>query len=474
MTEFRLFPHQANLVRSVQKTFASDRKAILMVLPTGGGKTAIASKIAQLASARGERILFLAHRRELVFQISRMLKTFGLRFGLIMPEEDEKGYPVQVASIPTLARRLYPGKYRFDLIVVDEAHHAVEGTGLGAILEAFPEARVLGVTATPCRLDGRGLGRSAAGYFDALVEGPSVLELIEAGHLARPVVYAPPAGRDLDLRVLKVTAGDYDLGELAQVMDRAPLTGDAVAHYRQHSDRAPALAFCVTVAHTEHVARQFREAGYAAAVLTGETPDFRRDSVIRDLGCGRLHVLASCNVVSEGTDIPIVQTAILLRPTASYALAMQQMGRALRTYPGKARAIILDHAGNTRRHGLPTEPGQWSLENGPRRPSSAEPLTRECPSCRAVLPPAARSCPECAHAFGRSRLAAEPPMVFTGDLEAIDAVAVARERRREVEEAETFEDFQSIGQRRGYKPGWAHHAWRERQARETSERAAHG
>lgn len=449
---------------AVRQTYSNGISSVLMVLPTGGGKTAIAAKIAALGQGKGKRILFLAHRRELILQISRMLTIFGIGHGRIMPDEFETGHPVQVASIPTLARRLYPGKYRFDLIVIDEAHHAVNGSSLGAILEALPDAKLLGVTATPCRLDGRGLGKAAAGYFDCLVEGPTVLELIEMGYLARPVVYAPPQGQEVDLQSVKVTGGDYNLGQLAEVMDKSPLTGDAVAHYRRHCPGAPALAFCVTVAHAEHVAAQFREAGYQAAMLDGKTPDFRRDQMIRDLGKGELQVLASCNVVSEGTDIPIVQTAILLRPTASYALAMQQMGRVLRIYPGKDKALILDHAGNTRRHGLPTEPGNWSLENRPRRSSAQGALTKDCFDCGAVLALAARTCPECGCIFAWAQAETpEAPPTVAGDLEEIDAVAVARERRREVARARSLEELQEIGRARGYKSGWAWHRWREKQ-----------
>ncbi|CDI02485.1 putative DEAD/DEAH box helicase-like [Candidatus Competibacter denitrificans Run_A_D11] len=475
MSGLSLFKHQEALMSAVKQSYLSGSQAVLMILPTGGGKTAIAAKIAQLAHAKGKRILFLAHRRELILQISRMLTVFGIGHGVILPDTFETKHSVQVASIATLARRLYPGKYQFDLIIIDEAHHAVNGSGLGAIIEAFPKAKLLGVTATPCRLDGRGLGKDAAGYFDALVEGPSVLELIEAGYLARPVVYAPPAGQEVDLRSVKVTAGDYNLGQLASVMDKALLTGDAVAHYRRHCDGAPALAFCVTVEHAEHVARQFREAGYRAAMLDGKTPDDRRDAMIRDLGRGELQVLASCNVVSEGTDIPIVAAAILLRPTASYALAMQQMGRVLRTYPGKQRATILDHAGNTRRHGLPTEPGQWSLANRPRNKSATNlHLTKDCVDCGALLPLAARTCPECSCVFEWARTTEEPPPTVAGELEAIDAVAVARERRREVARARSLEELQAIGRARGYKSGWAWHIWRERQQGAVTGQVAYG
>lgn len=456
--------YQTQAVEAIRAAYRGGALAPLLVMPTGAGKTVCFSYIASQAAAKGSRILLLAHRRELILQISKALNLWGIGHGQILPDCSETGHPVQVASISTLVRRLYPGKYRFDLIVIDEAHHAVSGSGLGAILEALPDAKRLGVTATPCRLDGRGLGQDAGGYFDALVEGPTVLELIEAGYLARPVVYAPPAEQAVDLSRVKVTGGDYNLGQLAEAMDKQPLTGDAVAHYRRLCSGVPALAFCVTVAHAAHVASQFSAAGYRAAVLDGDTPDFRRDAMIRDLGRGELDVLASCNVVSEGTDIPIVAAAILLRPTASYVLAMQQMGRVLRTYPGKDKALILDHAGNTRRHGLPTEPGNWSLDSKPRRkPDLHLKLTKDCPDCGAVLAMSARSCPECGCIFEWARDAAEPPPTVAGDLEMIDAVAVARQRRMEVARARTLEDLQAIGRARGYKSGWAWHMWRERQ-----------
>lgn len=461
LVQLRIYQNQ--VVETIRAEYRRGARAPLLVMPTGSGKTVCFSFIASQASAKGSRILLLAHRRELILQMSKALNMWGIGHGMILPDWSETGHPVQVASIPTLARRLYPGKYRFDLIVIDEAHHAVSGSGLGAILEALPDARLLGVTATPCRLDGRGLGKTAAGYFDALIQGPSVLELIEAGYLARPVVYAPPAGQEVDLSEVKVTAGDYNLGQLATAMDRLPLTGDAVAHYRRLCAGLPALVFCVTVAHAEHVVESFKQAGYAAVVLSGSTPDVARDRMIRDLGRGELNVLASCNVVSEGTDIPIVSAAILLRPTASYGLAMQQMGRVLRTYPGKDRALILDHAGNTRRHGLPTEERSWSLDSKRRRkPERSGDLTKDCPDCGVLLPLSARTCPECGRVFEWASAGSVPDTV-SGELEEIDAVAVARQRRWEVMRARTLEDLQAIGRARGYKMGWAYHVWRERQ-----------
>ncbi len=455
--------YQQDAIEQVREAFRQRQQSVLLVMPTGAGKTICFSYVAQQATRKGSRILLLAHRRELVAQISRALTGWQVPHGVISPGPVETRHPVQVASIPTLLRRLFPGKYQFDLIVIDECHHAVSDSGMGKILAEFPNAKILGVTATPCRLDGRGLGKNASGFFDTLVEGPTVLELVERGYLARPVVYAPPEGMGPDVSGVKVVGGDYAVGALAEVMDRSPLTGDAVSHYRRLCDGVPALAFCVTVAHAEHVADQFRAAGYASVALSGDTPDELRDRWIRDLGEGRLNVLTSCNVVSEGTDIPRVTAALLLRPTASYSLAMQQMGRVLRTAPGKEKAIILDHAGNVRRHGLPTEPMEWTLRDRPKRAKQEDwrPTTKPCPECQAEVAMRQMECPECGHEW--ERLPEAPPVV-DAELEEIDAVAVAREKRREVAGARSLEDLKRIALARGYKAGWAYHIWKERGA----------
>jgi superfamily II DNA or RNA helicase len=447
----KLRSYQVQGVHAIRAAFKAGRRGVLYVLPTGGGKTHVLTDIAVRAAQKGRRVLHVVHRRELTLQISAALERRDLPHGLIAPGQPTGTQPVQVAMAQTLARRLpldRTGRFRFDLVIVDEAHHATRDSIWGAILQhnnilAPGGARLLGVTATPCRLDGKGLGAAAGGFFDELVVGPSVAELIELGYLARPVVYAPD--RAVDLSGVKQRGGDYVAGQLAARMDQAALTGDAVAHYQRYCGGAPAIAFTVTVEHAAHVAEDFARAGYQAAVLTGATPDRSRAAMIRDLGSGALHVLASCNVVSEGTDIPAVQAAILLRPTASYALAMQQMGRALRAAPGKTCAVLLDHAGNSLRHGLPTEPVEWSLE-GVRRAGEAG---------RGERPPSAPAAE--AREF-------DVPWVRAGDLSELTPekrAALQRWRREAERQARSLEDFRAIGEACGYKPGWARYRFSE-------------
>jgi superfamily II DNA or RNA helicase len=266
---------------------------------------------------------------------------------------------VQVASVQTLARRL--GKTRINpaLIIIDEAHHACAGSWRN-ILSAFPRARLLGVTATPCRLDGQGLGKSSGGYFDRLIQGPSVRELINAGHLAQPIVYAPPVGADFS--GVHVRMGDYVAEEQAAALDKPTITGCAIDHYRRICPGVPAIAFCASVKHAEHVAEQFDAAGFPAVSLDGTLDSKTRKHRIAALANGQIKILTSCEIISEGTDIPVVTACIMLRRTMSTGLYLQQAGRCLRPHPQKTNSIILDHVGNVFQHGFPDDDREWALD----------------------------------------------------------------------------------------------------------------
>jgi DNA repair protein RadD len=454
-----LFDYQQFAVDEVRGTYAAGFNAPLLVLPTGGGKTVCFTYITHKAQEKGMSVLLLAHRRELVGQISSALKAWGVAHGMIRSDAKPTSHRVQVGMVQTLANRIKldkSGRFKFDLVIVDEAHHATKNSTWGAVLAHNDGAKMLGVSATPCRLDGKGLGIHADGFFDSIIVGPTVTELIGRGRLADPVVYAPQQG--LDLSGVKTRGGDYVASQLAGAVDRTAITGDAVAHYRRYCDRQSAIAFTVTTDHASHVVEQFKAAGYQAAVLTGATPDKERTRMIRDLGNGGLQVLASCNVVSEGTDIPSVSAAILLRPTASYALAMQQIGRALRVFPGKQKAIILDHADNVRRHGLPTDEVEWSLD-GIKRKGRA--LVKKCFDCGATISASAAVCPGCGHRFSVPGSQATDVMrdaaeveVRPGELVEMtpEMMAQIRQRKRaELINAKSKADLVKLGEARNYK-----------------------
>jgi len=464
-----LRPYQSKGVADIRQSYVQGHKAPLLVLPTGGGKTVVFSHIAGSVASRGKRVMVLVHRVELLRQTSGALNKNGIDHSLINPLfTPDYRKAVQVASVQTLVKRLhFFDRYPPDLIVVDEAHHANAGSWR-KIIAHFPNARVLGVTATPCRGDGSGLGVDAGGVFDDLILGPQVPELIAGGYLVKPVVYAPLSR--LDLSGVKVVRGDYDSKALAEKVDKPKITGDAVAHYSKLCPGAPAVVFCISVLHAEHVAAEFRAAGYRAYSVDGSMDDDTRKRILGGLANGAVEVITSCDLISEGTDIPAIGCAILLRPTQSTGLFIQQVGRALRPCEGKDRAIILDHVGNVLTHGMPDQEREWSLEGDPRKGKGKKkdqppPVqVRQCPACYSVHEPAP-ACPSCGHEYkvDPNKLKQEE-----GELQEItpeQAIRIKREKAREVATARTLEELEAIGRKRGYRHGWAKHIWNSRQSK---------
>jgi DNA repair protein RadD len=463
--KINLRPYQAAAVAELRGRFMAGDRHVLFCLPTGGGKTVVFSHIAEQAAARGNRVCILVHRQELVDQSCRTLREIGLEHGVIAAGyRQDLSRGCQVASVQTLARRLHqiPPDF-FQLLIIDEAHHAVAGTWARLLLH-FHDARTLGVTATPERLDGKGLG----GHFDSLILGPDPAWLTGEGFLVPARIFAPPG---LDLSSIKRFDTRRGQADAEQRLQQGQAMGDAVSHYRrtiadQHNGTA--IAFCVSVAHAEAVAEAFRNANIPAAMLNGNTDRAQRRRLITDLGAGVLKVLSSCDIISEGTDIPSVTGAILLRPTDSLGLYLQQVGRVLRPALGKTTAVINDHVGNVHRHGLPTDPRQWSLAGrvNATRTTTAQPIT-VCPSCFATLPAQIAQCPECGHAFLQAPGARELVTV-AGHLQELTPAQVAAARFRRINEerdCQSLEDLEELGRRRGYKPGWARYRWSARESR---------
>lgn len=455
--------YQVRCRDDLRAAFGEGFRAVLLVLATGGGKTPIFSGIAAGASQKGKRVLVLAHRRELIRQASQKLYAWGVPHGIIAPGHTATRDLVQVASVQTLSRRLGDPRYAApDLIILDEAHHAIAGQW-AQVLAAYPRARVLGVTATPQRLDGLGLGVEAGGIFEKMVLGPSTADLIGMGYLTPARVFAPAEAPDL--RGVRTRGGDYEQGALADAMSAPKIVGNAVEHYARHAPGLPAILFSPSVAHAEATAEAFRAAGWRAVAASGATPAAERDAAIAGLATGAVQVLCSCDLISEGLDVPAVGAVILLRPTKSLGLYLQQVGRGLRPAPGKTHLIVLDHAGNTLTHGMPDAPREWTLAGKKRREKDQVPPARQCPNCYAVHAPAPK-CPECGHVYEAAPREIEH---VDGALEEIDAARLAVLRttplRKLLSRARSRDELQEIARARGYKPGWVHHVMREREAR---------
>ncbi len=409
-----LRPYQQQGIAAVRASIAKGHHAPLYVLPTGGGKTIMFADIARSGSALGNRILILVHRREIMAQTLQKLCALGVTAGQIATGKPRTADLVQVAMIQTLVRRLEWVR-RPDVIVIDEAHHVLGENSHGRALSYWRDVPRIGFTATPSRMDGRGLRES----FDDLIIGPSISELVTQGHLSYPVVYRPPQEQSADYHVKR---GDFDVDEQQRAMSERRIVGDVIDHYRRHFNGAPAICFCVNVEHTRLMAAQFSNAGYLALPVYGDMADGDREEALDGLKEGRVQIITSCDLISEGFDTPAVAGVILLRRTMSLGLALQQIGRSLRpiyaegydltTREGRLAAIaasikpsakILDHAGNYYLHGHVLADREWSLDSQRRDPRKVRPpVTTSCPKCYAVIPGTPRKCPYCGFAFAEA------------------------------------------------------------------------
>ena len=451
-----LRPYQRQAVNDLRAAYAAGYEAPVLQLATAAGKTIIFAEVTRGAWSKGRRVLVLVHRRELIRQASKKLTLAGVPHGIIAagfaPRPNEL---VQGASIQTAARRSLPD---FNLIVIDECHHAVAPTWRSVIAKQ-PHAKILGVTATPARLDGKGLGKDAGGIFDAIVSGPSIRGLTSDGYLSPYRCFVPK--RRLDLVGVRTRAGDFATADLAERVDRPEIAGDAVAQYRLLADHRPAIAFCVTVEHAERVAETFRAAGYRSAAVHGGLDTRERDRLIGGLSTGEVEILTSCEIIGEGLDVPNVGAVILLRPTKSLVLHLQQIGRGMRPAPSGDALIVLDLAANTLRHGLPDMERRWSLA-GAEKPEGDAPV-RVCPNCGAVNPLGAVECELCGEEFPRPR--------GRGIIEVVDSLAeltphrlaavIALPYRRVISGRFSEAELRAYAQSRGCKRGWVFYRLRE-------------
>lgn len=409
----QLRDYQIRAIDLVRGEYRRGRRAVLLVLPTGAGKTATASQLIAWAVARGRRCLFLVHRREIVLDTHRRLVAAGVACGVVMSGEPTLDAPVQVCSVQTLvAREQHPPA---DLLVWDEAHHCAAET-YREIRAQYPAAWHLGLTATPERSDGAPLGDA----FEALVAPISVAELVEAGHLAPIDVVAPPT-------------------RLQSAIGATP--ADA---WREHGGGRPAVIFTGTIAESRECVAAI---GERAAHIDGSTPRRERDEILRRFERGDLDVVSNCAVLTEGWDSARAEVCVLARGCGSLPVYLQTIGRVRRTGGNAAkRCLLLDLAGAAHEHGMPDEDREWSLTEGQAKRRSDREALSTCVHCGAVARYAARGarCRRC----GQPWPEAERVEVRRQQLVAV--VPSSTRREREVE----LERLRQIARARGYKDGW--------------------
>lgn len=415
-------------------------KSVVLCLPTGAGKTAIACEMIRRALARNYRCLFLAHRLELVEQARDRLASFGIAAGIIKAGfRETRDATVQVACVPSLIRRDFPPA---NLVIVDECHHGVSASFM-AVIKHYRDADawIVGLTGTAARLDGKPLAEA----FDEIVAPVKTSELISAGFLIDPIVFAPPS---ISRKGLHKRGGDYSLPELAERMVK--LTGSITATWLERAAGLKTVAFAVNVDHSQRIAAAFTELGIKAAHVDGSMSTAERSEVIRKLRAGDIDILSNCSLLGEGWDLPALQCAILARPTASLTVHRQQIGRVMRP-PGPV--IVLDHAGNHHCHGPVTDEIEWSLTGKAKRVPG--PGIRVCPECFANLPAGTPVCPRCGAELSSADEVEPPGVENPGELTRF--VAASRE-----DKAEWYRDVLRDASRIGRALGWARHMFRSR------------
>jgi DNA repair protein RadD len=384
-----LRPYQVAALEGLRQGIRDGHRRQLLVSPTGSGKTQIASAMIRGAVAKGHRVMVIAHRRELIYQVqNRLWHDHELISGVIMAgHAPEPGLPIQVASIQSLVRREFPD---VELLIVDEAHHA-RATTYHKVFDRYPSAWIVGLSATPWRLDGKGL----IDVFDHMVLASTPQKLLELGFLCPGFghAYVSP-----DLAKIGMIGSDYNPEELGQAYEASGVLGDIVAEWQKEANGLRTIIFASSISNSEWLVARFLELGVKAEHLDYLTPRKTREAIIQRVRSGETTVISNVGILGEGVDIPELECCILARPTKSLSFFLQMVGRVLRPAGGKTRALIHDHGHLLETHGLWDQERDYSLTVTKKKQPGAAP-TKTCPECGCICPLAARECPECHHVF---------------------------------------------------------------------------
>lgn len=475
----KLYPFQKELVTSTHSRLAIGENRLLIVAPTGSGKTIMAAQLIQDLASAGMRLLFLVHLDVLVGQTSEKLERFGVQAGFIKAGyTEDRSAPVQIASVQTLIRRDWWQSQHFDIVIFDEAHRTAFSLAAELIRDVYPNAVHLGLTATPWRLNPR---QGLSDYFQESIAAPLPRELMQMGFLAKPR-YFSVAGPDL--KVVRKEAGDFKVDDLETACNTRKLVAALVDEWESRANGYKTIAFGVTVAHSQAIADEFTRRGIPAALVCGETPITERTDLYQKLSIGEIQVLSSCNALSEGFDEPSIECALLARPTLSKALFVQQLGRALRIHEGKRSPIILDQAGNVFEFGTIESLGEYKIVAGREFDEGSAPV-KVCPECGSSVPAMLPVCPECGYKFISDEIVEpsdfheivdEDLSVFFGEKtprQRIDEL-VAEQKDRGYKSAWVYyriadeargciglEDLKYLAKILGYKQGWARYKYAE-------------
>lgn len=467
-----LWPYQEASSSSVKRSFRKGSRATIMQLPTGGGKTTVVANMVAELDAKGKSVWFVAHRHELLDQASRELNIAGVRHGRVDMFNDSRARVV-VASKDSMIRRMY-GRKPPNLLVLDECHRSVAPT-YKRLIKYCEKSFVLGLTATPERLDGQGLGD----IYQELCIGPTTRQLIEWGYLSDYRMYGPPPNPPIKVRKV---GGDYVRGDLEQFLEDNMTYGEPIKQYHRHiKPGMTCLVYCVNRHHARLWTERYNHAGIEALYVAGDTPKKERDDAIDRIRDGDLPVIVSVDLFGEGLDLPGLTAIQMLRPTMSRNLYRQMCGRTFRKEENKPHAIILDQVGNRYRHGFPDDDVEWTLDSKPmsKRTDVSEIAIAYCKECFAAFR-VGEKCPDCGKApVVKPREISEPIdgdlvemkreiEILKDKLEKHKDKLESNKKHREVGAARTLKDLVRIEIARGYKAGWAAHRFAARTKEDAS------
>lgn len=443
----KLRDYQVDLIARARDAMQSTKK-ILIVAPTGAGKTAIIIDMIKNAVAKNKKILFFVHQKELLEQTAKNFTREKIDFGYWAAGHSRKIKNVMLCMIQTYNRREL--NINFDLMIIDESHRAASNIYSKAISRS---QYLIGLTATPQRTDGKPLGD----YFEKIIENTSIKKLISENYLCGYELFG--AAVEADYSNVKTTKGDYDAGQLAQILNKPIITGDAVEHYKRLALNKRCVVMCVNVEHAKTVQDMYRSAGFSAYYLAGECSPLYRRNVLKNFEDGKIHIITCVNLLIEGIDIPKIECVQWLRPTKSLIVYMQGNGRGLRPSEGKKNLIILDHVGNYMRHGMPCDDREWTLDGRRKNKDKSEKIDNitTCKKCFLVYKTELKICPHCG--FEPEKRERNLYETKEGELKKINEV------KRKT--PKTLEEIIIYGIEKGYKnpEAWAAHINASRQKR---------
>ena len=453
--------YQDLAINDIRTLFKQGKKKVLLVSPTGSGKTVIACAMIQKALEKNKQCLFVAHRRELVYQTINKLYDNGITSGVLMSGQPETQFEnVQVASIQTFTARKnneYFNKPKGDLIILDEAHRSTSKS-FKSLIEMYPDSYIIGLTATPIRNDGQGLGN----VYEEIVECGTVKSLQQQGYLVNTKYFAPTLP---DLSKIQIVQGDYDKKQLSKRMNTTKLVGDLVQHYIDHANNRPTVVFASSVAHSKYIAKMFQQNGIKAGHIDGSMQEIERETVLNAMKNDNIQVLCNCMVLTEGWNLPKISSIILARPTKSLGLWLQMIGRSLRPYKNKDHTIIFDHAGCIYEgFGFPDDDRHWELtvskEKKQRKKKNIEPIMKQpfsCVRCDFIYKPT-KDNPECPNCSFKPTQKEVQLLIKQGRLKQMQKPKETSAHDKK----NWYAQLVYIAKQKGYNIGWSSHKFKDK------------